>query len=400
MNLDELLARVIDAGGSDLHLKVASPAMARVDGELRPLEQRLLTDSDLETVLALVTERTPAKREHFFESGDLDTSYLAEGIGRFRVNGFRQRGSISFAFRFVPKEIPSFDKLGLPEGVGRLAQEHRGLILVTGATGSGKSTTLASMVNWINKNRAVHIVTIEDPIEFVHDDWASIVNQREVGLDTESFKQALRRVLRQDPDVILLGELRDEETAQTALQAAESGHLVLSTLHTLDAAETIGRLVEFFPAQKQMMVRQILAGVLRGVVSQRLIPRADGGRVAAVEVLVNTARIADLIREPEKTDGITDAIEDGGFHHMQSFSQHLVRLVVDGVVERETAGAAATNTHDFEIAVEQALRSKRVEEAQEHDPEGHDRGQTPDVTEAEASDEAPAPGLRLAVTEQ
>jgi twitching motility protein PilT len=400
MNLDELLARVIDVGGSDLHLKVASPAMGRVDGALQPLEQRLLTDSDLETVLMLVTERTPAKREHFLESGDLDTSYLADGIGRFRVNGFRQRGSISFAFRFVPKEIPSFEKLGLPEGVGRLAQEQRGLILVTGATGSGKSTTLASMLNWINKNRPLHIVTIEDPIEFVHDDWASIVNQREVGLDTESFKQALRRVLRQDPDVILLGELRDEETAQTALQAAESGHLVLSTLHTLDAAETIGRLVEFFPAQKQLMIRQILAGVLRGVVSQRLIPRKEGGRVAAVEVMVNTARIADLIREPEKTDGITDAIEDGAFHHMQSFSQHLVQLVVDGLVDRETATAAATNSHDFEIAVEQALRQKRVEDANGTGPNGHGRGQTPDVAEEAASEEESAPGLRLAVTEQ
>jgi twitching motility protein PilT len=181
MNLDELLARVIDLGGSDLHLKVNSPAMVRVDGDLVPAEQRLLTDSDLETVLLLITERSPAKREHFLETGDLDNSYIAEGIGRFRVNAFRQRGSISFAFRFVPKEIPSFERLGLPVGVGKLAQEHRGLVLVTGATGSGKSTTLAAMINWLNRNRKQHIVTIEDPIEFVHDDWASIVNQREVG---------------------------------------------------------------------------------------------------------------------------------------------------------------------------------------------------------------------------
>jgi twitching motility protein PilT len=401
MNLDELLARVIDAGGSDLHLKVNSPAMVRVDGELRPAEQRLLTDSDLETVLLLVTERSPAKREGFYETGDLDTSYLAEGIGRFRVNGFRQRGAISFAFRFVPKEIPSYEKLGLPAGVGKLAEEHRGLVLVTGATGSGKSTSLAAMLNWINRNRKQHIVTIEDPIEFIHDDWGSIVNQREVGLDTESFKQALRRVLRQDPDVILIGELRDEETAQTALQAAESGHLVFSTLHTLDAAETIGRLIEFFPPQKQMMVREILAGVLRGVVSQRLLPRKDGGRVAAVEVMVVTARIADLIREPEKTHGMTEAIEEGGYHNMQSFAQHLVELVVDDVVELEVAAAAATNRHDFEIAVEQALRRKRVAEegttvavdftslaAEEAPPKG-----------AEPEDE-PMPGLRLASSEQ
>jgi twitching motility protein PilT len=392
MNLDELLARVIDVGGSDLHLKVASPAMVRVDGELQPLEERLLTDSDLETALLLVTDRTPAKREQFLDAGDLDTSYVAEGTGRFRVNGFRQRGSISFAFRFVPKEIPSFEKLGLPEGVARLAEAHRGLVLVTGATGSGKSTTLASILSSINKTRRCHIVTIEDPIEFVHDDWASIVNQREVGLDTESYKQALRRVLRQDPDVILLGELRDEESAQTALQASESGHLVFSTLHTLDAAETIGRLVEFFPAQKQQMVRQILAGVLVGVISQRLVPRVDGGRVAAVEVMVNTARIADLIRDPEKTDGIHDAIEDGGFHRMQSFSQHLVRLVVDGVVDRETAAAAATNTHDFEIAVERALRERRVADTAEAEAE--------QAVEEGADEEEPMPGLRLAASEQ
>jgi twitching motility protein PilT len=398
MNLDELLARVIDAGGSDMHLKVASPAMVRVDGELQPLEQRLLTESDLETVLLLVTERSPAKRELFLESGDLDTSFLADGIGRFRVNGFRQRGSISFAFRFVPKEIPSFERLGLPEGVGKLAEEHRGLVLVTGATGSGKSTTLAAMLNWINRNRKQHIVTIEDPIEFIHDDWASIVNQREVGLDTESFKQALRRVLRQDPDVILIGELRDEETTQTALQAAESGHLVFSTLHTLDAAETVGRLVEFYPPQKQIIMREILAGVLRGVVSQRLIPRKIGGRVAAVEVMVNTARIAELIREPEKTHGLTEAIEEGGYHHMQSFSQHLVQLVVDDVVELEVAAAAATNRHDFEIAVDQALRRKRA--AEEGKTVSVDFSSLAEDEAEPEPEEEPLPGLRLAASDQ
>jgi twitching motility protein PilT len=400
MNLDELLARVIDAGGSDLHLKVNSPAMVRVDGDLQPLEERLLTESDLETVLLLVTERSPAKREQFLETGDLDTSYLAEGIGRYRVNGFRQRGSISFAFRFVPKEIPSFEKLGLPEGVATLAREHRGLVLVTGATGSGKSTSLAAMLSWINRNRKCHIVTIEDPIEFIHDDWASIVNQREVGLDTESFKQALRRVLRQDPDVILIGELRDEETTQTALQAAESGHLVFSTLHTLDAAETVGRLVEFYPPQKQMMVREILAGVLRGVVSQRLIPRKEGGRVAAIEVMVNTARIAELIREPEKTHGLTEAIEEGDYHHMQSFSQHLVQLVVDDVVELEVAAAAATNRHDFEIAVEQAIRRKRVaEEGKTVAVDFSSLAEDEAEPEPEPEEEL-MPGLRLAASDE
>jgi twitching motility protein PilT len=361
MKLDELLARVVERGGSDLHLKVASPPMARIDGELIPIDDRAVTESDVEAVLVKLTERTPAKRESFLATGDLDTAYIADGLGRFRVNAFRQRGSVSFAFRFIPNTVPTFRQLGLPTGVDRLAGEHRGLVLVTGATGSGKSTTLAAMVDRINRDRKHHIVTIEDPIEFVHQDWGSIVNQREIGLDTDSYAQALRRVLRQDPDVILIGELRDEESAHAALQAAESGHFVLSTMHTIDATETVGRIVEFFPPQKQLMVRTILAGVLRGVVSQRLLPKVGGGRVAAVEVMVNTARIADLIRDPAKTDGITDAIEDGDFHGMQSFSAHLVELVLDELVELETAANAATNRHDFEIAVQQALRRKRAQ---------------------------------------
>jgi twitching motility protein PilT len=363
MKLDELLGRVVERGGSDLHLKVASPPMARIDGDLIPIDDRALTENDAEAILVKLTERTPARREHFFATGDLDTAYVAEGLGRFRVNAFRQRGSISFAFRFIPNSVPTFRQLGLPSGVERLAGEYRGLVLVTGATGSGKSTTLAAMVDKINRDRKHHIVTIEDPIEFIHQDWGSIVNQREIGLDTESYSQALRRVLRQDPDVILIGELRDEESAQAALQAAESGHFVLSTMHTVDATETVARIIEFFPAQKQLMVRAILAGVLRGVVSQRLLPKVGGGRVAAVEVMVNTARIADLIRDAAKTDGIPEAIEDGDFHHMQSFSQHLVQLVLDGLVELETASSTATNRHDFEIAVQQALRRKQAGES-------------------------------------
>jgi twitching motility protein PilT len=365
MDLDGTLAKLIELGGSDVHLKVSSPPMGRVDGELVPLDERLLTESDLEAVLTRITERIPAKREHFFAAGDLDTAYMAEGLGRFRVNAFRQRGSTAFAFRFIPREIPNFDQLGLPPGVARLADVHRGLVLVTGATGSGKSTTLASMINSINRSRKQHIITLEDPIEFVHDDWGCIVNQREISLDTESYREGLRRVLRQDPDVILIGELRDEESAHSALQAAESGHLVFSTLHTLDAAETVARLIEFFPAGKQLMIRQVLAGVLAGVVSQRLLPKVGGGRVAAVEVLVNTARIADLIREPEKTEGITEALEEGSFHNMQSFAQHLVQLVLDELVDLETAAAAATNRHDFELAVQQALKRKDAEKRQE-----------------------------------
>jgi len=363
MDLNALLAETVARGGSDLHLKVSSPPMARLDGSLGPIAETPLTDADLERALEIVAARTPQKLQLFQESGDLDTAYTAAGVGRFRVNGFRQRGSISFAFRHVPDEVPTFEKLGLPRGVELLADEHRGLVLVTGATGSGKSTTLAAMIDKINRTRKQHIVTIEDPIEIIHRDQSSIVNQREVGLDTESFKQALRRVLRQDPDVILIGELRDEETAHTALQAAESGHFVLSTMHTVDAAETVGRLIEFFPPTKQLMLRQIIAGVLRGVVSQRLLPAKDGGRLAAVEVMVNTARIADLIRDPLKTDGILEAIEEGGYHHMQSFSQHLVQLVLDERVEFEVAATAATNRHDFEIAVQQAARLKNAEVA-------------------------------------
>jgi twitching motility protein PilT len=313
---------------------------------------------------------------------------MVDGLGRFRVNGYRQRGSISFAFRFIPKEIPSFEKLGLPQGVQELAKEQRGLVLVTGATGSGKSTTLAAILNSINRSRRHHIVTIEDPIEFVHDDWGCIVNQREVGIDTDSYSEGLRRVLRQDPDVILIGELRDEESAKAALQASESGHFVLSTMHTIDAAETIGRLVEFFPAGKHEMVRQVLAGVLRGVISQRLLPRIEGGRVAAVEVMVNTARIADLIRDG-RADEITEAIEDGEFHHMQSFSQHLVQLVLEELVDEETAANAATNRHDFQIAVQQALRRKRVDEKPVEEP-----------AEEPAPEESVEVGLRLASSEQ
>ena len=358
MDLNALLARVIEVGGSDLHLKVSSTPMGRVDGALVQIDDRVVTDADLEAVLGIITERTPAKREHFLASGELDTAYIADTIGRFRVNGFRQRGSISFALRYVPRVVPSFNKLGLPPGVEKLANHLRGLILVTGATGSGKSTTLGAMVDHINRTRQQHIVTIEDPIEIVHDDWGCIVNQREIGLDTESYEQALRRVLRQDPDVILIGELRDEESACAALQAAESGHLVLSTMHTMDAAETVGRLVEFFPAAKHAIVRQIVSGVLRGVVSQRLLPRVGGGRIVAAEVMVVTGRIADLIRDPTKTDEIRDAIEEGHYHLMQSFQQQLVELVLEGLVDIDTAKGAATNAHDFQIAVAHAVRAR------------------------------------------
>jgi twitching motility protein PilT len=262
--------------------------------------------------------------------------------------------------RRVERGGPSFEELGLPASVRKLAEEHRGLVLVTGPTGSGKTTTTAAMIGHINATRRCHIVTVEDPIEILHSDQSCIVNQREVGLDTESFDQALRRVLRQDPDVILIGELRDAETAHVALQAAESGHLVFSTLHTLDAAETISRMVEFFPREKQPSVTSIMAGVLRGVVSQRLLPRLGGGRIPAVEVMVVNARIAELIRET-RMDEITNAIEEGEFFDMQSFSKSLIELVLADLVDLETAANAASNRHDFEIANDHALKRRAAE---------------------------------------
>ena len=260
--------------------------------------------------------------------------------------------------------MPDFESLRLPPGVRALAEEHRGLILVTGATGVGKTTTLAAMLGHINRTRRQHIVTIEDPIEFLHDDASCAVNQREVGIDTDSFNEALRRALRQDPDVILIGEMRDSETAETALQAAESGHLVLSTMHTVDAAETLGRLVEFFPAIKQPQVRSILAGVLRGVISQRLLPRVGGGRTAAVEVMVVNSRIQELIRE-NKPEFVHEAIAEGAFFEMQTLTKALIDLVVSGDVDEETAAAAAPNRHDFTIALGRALKEHAVAESKE-----------------------------------
>jgi twitching motility protein PilT len=360
MDLELVLRRAVELGASDIHLKVERPPIIRRDGNLGELEgEAQLSERDLELALEQVCAETPKRLQTFLETGELDSAYSPEGLPRFRVNGFRQRGSISIAFRVIPREVPDFAKLSLPAGVRRLAEEHRGLVLVTGATGSGKTTTLAAIIDHINRARRQHIVTIEDPIEIVHGDHGCIVNQREVGLDTASFAQALRRGLRQDPDVILIGELRDAETAETALAAAESGHLVLSTMHTVDASETIGRMVEFFPAVKQQLIRSILAGVLRGVISQRLLPRIEGGRVPAVEVMIGNARIADLIRD-NKPDEITEAIAEGDFFQMQTFSKALIQLVLEEQVDREVAANAASNRHDFLIALDRALKQQSV----------------------------------------
>jgi twitching motility protein PilT len=363
IDLYDVLHTAVERGASDVHLKVGQPPIMRFDGHLEPMQGwGPLAMPALEGVLREVGESAPARLAAFQETGELDTAYQVTGLPRFRVNAFRQRGDISFALRVIPRKIPDFAGLRLPPGVARLAEEHRGLVLVTGATGAGKTTTLAAIVGHINRTRRQHIVTIEDPIEILHDDESCIVNQREVGLDTDSFNQALRRALRQDPDVILIGELRDSETAETALQAAESGHLVLSTMHTVDAAETVGRFVEFFPAIKQPQVRSILSGVLRGVISQRLLPRADGGRVAAVEVMVANARIQELIRE-NKAEFIPEAIGEGGFFQMQTLTQALIELVLRDEVDEDTAAAAAPNAHDFVIALGKALKERAAEEA-------------------------------------
>jgi twitching motility protein PilT len=385
MDLDALLKHAVERGASDIHLKISRPPVLRGDGSLKPVENWPEMDEQaLDSVLAAVTAIAPKRLAQFHESGELDIAYQSGDLPRFRVNGFRQRGATSFAFRVIPQEVPTFEKLGLPPGVPRLAEEERGLVLVTGATGSGKTNSLAAMIGHINASRNSHIVTIEDPIEVLHPDINCIVNQREVGLDTENFAQALRRVLRQDPDVILIGELRDAETAQTALQAAESGHLVFSTMHTIDAAETVGRLIEFFPPLKQQQIRSIIAGVLKGVISQRLLPKVGGGRVPAVEVMVTNARIADLLREG-KAEEIEDAIADGEFMQMQTFRQSLIAHVLDGNVDREVAAGAATNRHDFIVALEQEEKRRAYEErkAEEGEPEEADETD-------ETEDEAPA----------
>ena len=387
MELNDVLRHAAEVGATDVHFKLGQPPVLRSDGALAPANVfPALGENDLTSILDAVTIAAPRRREGFDETGELDIAYAASDLPRFRVNGFRQRGAISFAFRRVPAAIAGFEELGLPEGVERLAGEPRGLVLVTGATGSGKTTTLAAVVDYINRSRAQHIVTIEDPIEFLHADKRCIVNQREIGVDTDSFGQALRRVLRQDPDVILIGELRDAETAHVALQAAESGHLVLSTLHTIDAAETLSRLIEFFPPEKQPQIVSVLAGSLRGVISQRLLPRVGGGRIPAVEVMVVNARVAELIRE-RRGDSIPQAIEDGEYFSMQSFAQALIRLVLDGLVEREVAANAATNQHDFLIALERAEKAAHV---------ARENAKTAAQAVAEVAAEETGPSLRIA----
>jgi twitching motility protein PilT len=366
-DLESALRRVIEIDGSDLHLKVPARPLIRRLGHLEPIpETDELTPEDTERALReLLDDHT--KLEEFAKEHEVDFSYSLPGLSRFRVNAFRQRGVISLVARAVPHEIRSIEQLGLPEVISDIADEPRGIILVTGTTGSGKSSTLAAMIDQINRFHSKHIVTIEDPIEFLHRDKRSIINQREVGADTASFKRALRRVLRQDPDVILVGEMRDEETVSTALSAAETGHLVLSTLHTVDAAETINRIIDFFPPHMNQQVRAMLAGTLRSVVSQRLVKRADGeGRVACCEILRTTGRVKDMIMMPAETGKLVDVIAEGAYYGMQTFDQALLGHVQAGRVTMEEAVHAASSPHDFKLMVaSDGQRSTSVEQLME-----------------------------------
>lgn len=347
------LHALASTGGSDLHVKVGSPPRVRVDGRLRKLQAPDLRPVDTERMLEEVIPNELV--EIFRTTHEADFAYSLAGVGRFRVNAYQARGTFGLVFRRVSVGAQSLGELGLPEVVGELALEPRGLVLVTGPTGSGKTTTLASMVDLVNSYREVNIVTIEDPIEILHSDKKAIVSQREVRQDTADFAVALRAAMRQDPDVILVGEMRDTETVRAALSAAETGHLVFSTLHTIDAAETINRVIDFFPPHEQKQIRIALSQALRGVVSQRLVRKADGtGRVPAVEVMVNTGRIAEAIVEPLENPPIADLIREGDFYKMQTFDQHLFRLVRDDVVTYDEAMSASSNPHDLTVELKAA----------------------------------------------
>ena len=347
--LEDLINLLVREEGSDLHLKVGSPPVTRIRGLLSRVEGYGVLD--LRDTEAFLEEIIPKNLvEEFEQVGEADFSYDTE-LGRFRVNAFRQRGAVSIAMRYVPFDIPAFETLGLPEAIRTLAFEERGIVLIIGTTGSGKSTTLASMINMVNHSMPKHVVTIEDPIEFVHRDDKSIINQREVGTDTASFARALRRVLRQDPDIILIGEIRDSESAQMALSAAETGHLVLSTLHTVDATETVNRLIDLFPPHERDQVRIMIAGTLKGIIGQRLIRTKDGERTPACEVMVTTGRIRDFIMDPVQTSQIEQAISEGEYYGMQTFDQALLKLVEEGKVDYEEAVKVASRPQDFKLMV-------------------------------------------------
>ncbi|HEY7934253.1 MAG TPA: type IV pilus twitching motility protein PilT [Solirubrobacteraceae bacterium] len=376
------LRNLVLRGGSDLHLKVSAPPLFRINGLLGAYAgEGPLSEEDTERALHELLH-DPAKLAEFSEEHEVDFSFEIPEVARFRVNAFRQRGVISLACRAIPHKISTIEELALPAVLSELAEEERGIVLLTGTTGSGKSTTLAAMIDHINETYAKHIVTIEDPIEFMHKDKRSVINQREVGMDTTSFERALRRVLRQDPDVILVGEMRDEETVRTALSAAETGHLVLSTIHTVDAPESINRMLDFFPPHQHGQARSMIAGTVKGVISQRLVPGAKGGRVAVCEVMRMTGRVRDMIVDPSQTGKLMEVISSGAYYGMQTFDQALFGHVKAGLVTYEDAKEIASSPHDFKLLMDADGRlgttMEDVAHAQTH------RDETPEPADAPA----------------
>jgi twitching motility protein PilT len=350
MKLNEILKVAFTNKASDVHLKAGLPPIFRINGALVPLKKadRLPPEEISEIAWTICS---PRQKEKFMENNEIDLAYGVAGLGRFRVNIFQQRGTVGIVLRTIPMQVMNFDELHLPEVLKKISSERRGLILVTGTTGSGKSTTLSAIIDYINSNRTEHIMTIEDPIEYLHRDKKSIINQREIGFDTNSFGMALKSALRQDPDVILVGEMRDFETIETALMAAETGHLVLSTLHTVDATETVNRIISVFPPYHQKQVRMQLASILKAVISQRLVQREDkAGRVPACEILIATSRIKECIMEKDKTKEILDAMTQGHVSYgMQSFDQALMLLLRQKFITYETALRQSSNPDDFAL---------------------------------------------------
>ena len=359
MHINELLTVVCEQGASDLHLKVGNHPIARIKGKLTPMTQfkRLVQEDTIAMAYAIMA--SDKQKGKFKENLDIDIAYSVPSLGRFRCNIFNQRGTVGLVLRVIPRKIYTIDDLMLPKVLKTICQEQRGMVLVTGTTGSGKSTTLAAMIDLINATRTEHILTIEDPIEYLHRDNLSIVNQREVEADCKTFSSALRAALRQDPDVILVGEMRDLETIETALHAAETGHLVFSTLHTLDATETINRVISVFPPHHQKQVRLQIAAVLKGIISQRLVPRADGqGRVPAVEVMVTTETVRTCIEDKDKTKMLKDVIASGTAQYgMQTFDQSLYFLLRQGLITEEEALMRATNVGEFKLRLEGVMAS-------------------------------------------
>jgi twitching motility protein PilT len=351
MTFKQMMQEMLNRRASDMHLRVGLRPTIRVDGKLISVDDQILMPPDIDKILTQILNEE--QRNRFHQKREMDLALSISKMGRFRINLYKQRGTIGIAIRQVNTKVPGFEELNLPEAIQEVSSNKRGLVIVTGTTGSGKSTTLAAMVEHINSNRAENILTIEDPIEYIYRDKKSIISQREVGGDTETFSSALKHAFRQDPDIILIGEIRDSDTMNIALTAADTGHLVLTTLHTLNAVETISRIISFFPPHQHQQIRLLLAGTLKSIVCQRLLPRTDGpGRIPAVEVLVSTASIRESIVDPIKTASIIDLIEQGTIQYgMQSFDQSIMKLYRSGHISYEEAMSQCSNPDDFDLRV-------------------------------------------------